>query len=139
LVDGQNWAPVTCTSATLSGTQITATFSVPFPPLEFDFENVMKNVIGNQFCGFTYIDDVDSIPIVGAVVQNDNQVVFALSTTPTGGNRRLRAGHGQDLTSGPIAGDGRINLRDQGDGSTVPALGSARHYNWCTQFEIEVT
>lgn len=137
------WRPVTCVGASLAGATITATFTVPNPPLVFDFEAVSKNQTAGELYGFSYTDDSGAPPtIIAATVTGPTTVDFTLSTAPTGANKRLRAGHGEIVSAyaaGPVGGNGRINLRDSGEGRTIPTLGTFPDHNWCTQFEIGVS
>jgi hypothetical protein len=133
VVDGGAWTPLKPNTITRVGAVITATFAVPAPPLVLDTTLVSNP--GNF--GFEYTDDSGSPPTISSVtIVGPATVEITLSSTPTGGNKRLRyaytgvPGNSGGPTSGP-----RGNLRDSD--STASLYGNTL-YNWCVHFDKAV-
>jgi hypothetical protein len=133
IVDGGSWSPLRPASITRSGAVITATFSVPAPPLVLDTTLVTDP--GSY--GFEFHDDSGAPPpITGVVLTGPDTVEITLSAAPVGGGERLRYAYTGIPTNsgGPVAGP-RGNLRDS---DAAPSLYGNTLYNWCVHFDKAV-
>jgi hypothetical protein len=133
IVEGGTWQPLKPDSIVRTGTNISARFHVPVPPLVLD-----ANLVSDpgRF-GFEFYDGTGAPPAITDVqLAEPDRVLITLSAEPLGSNERLRyaytgiPGNG----GGPLTGP-RGNLRDSDpelslEGNTL--------YNWCVHFDKPV-
>jgi hypothetical protein len=130
VLDGLSWQPVAPILITRSGAVITATFSVPTPPLVFDLRSILNP--GNY--GFSYKDDNDDTTILSVAITAEDTVTITLDQTPTGANQKLRYGFAPTSSAtGPYGGP-RGNLRDSSDTDNSYGYEVPRH-NWGCLFD----
>lgn len=133
VLEGRRWLPLQPRDVWRSGAVITVVFDVPVPPLVLDTTLVTNP--GDY--GFEFYDDSGSPPAIQTVMLvSDDRVVITLTSTPTGGDRRLRYAH--TGTPGALAGattGPRGNLRDSDD---TPSRHFYPLYNWCVHFDEPV-
>lgn len=107
-------------------------FNVPNPPLQFKTTSIIPLA---QNYGFSYIDDSSSASITSVELLNATTLRITLSATPTGANKRIRAGFtfgsAQEYASRP-----RTNLCDSTAGQTPLGDELSR---FCLTFEEPVS
>lgn len=125
LYDQTVWHPVAPLSISMTGTQITATFTVPVPPLVVDTTKVPS--VTNL--GFSYSDDgsadISTVTLTGA-----NEVTIDLNSAPST-HPRLQYGFRTVNIAGTNMAVG--NLRDSD--TYVGGRGSRVLQNWCCHFD----
>lgn len=132
VVEGQKWAPVHPTSATIAGSVITAKFYVPVPPLVFDTQRVTDP--GHY--GFEVADDAgNELPIAKVELDGPDTVKVTLASAPAG-QVKLRYAFKGTPHSCPGRWVGpRGNLRDS---DTTPSQAGYELFNWGVHFEVPV-
>jgi hypothetical protein len=99
---GVFWKPVQPQSAVLSGNQITVTFDVPDPPLNWD-ENINPphqevHPAWANGRGFEVKDSTGELTIASSEIVSDDTVLITLVADPSGTNLLLRYALTQDGT-----------------------------------------
>ncbi|WP_336152615.1 sialate O-acetylesterase [Acinetobacter ursingii] len=123
-----NYRAVSPKNITRNANIIDIEFNVPNPPLQFKTTSIIPLA---QNYGFTYIDDSSSASISTVELLNATTVRITLSATPSGANKKIRAGFifGSELT---YSSRPRTNLCDSTPGKTP--LGDDLN-RFCLNFE----
>jgi hypothetical protein len=97
---GVFWKPLQPQSAVLKGNQITVTFDVPDPPLNWDLNiNPPHQAVHTAWAngrGFEVKDSAGELTIASADIISDDTVVITLAAEPSGANLLLRYALTQD-------------------------------------------
>ncbi len=135
LIDGESWRPLSPDQATRVGNEVYVDFHVPEGELVFD----TTLVIERTNYGFEYYDDASSATISSVEIHDEDTVKVTLSTTPTGGNQRIRYAYTTNTFTWPGAqkvNSAGGNLRDTD--STESLYGNTL-YNWAVHFDKPIT